>query len=211
MSGAGSIERGSFCLQPFRALPPPMTDMSVASGESADRQLVRRFLRSRSERSFLRLYDNHAQALYRMALRLASGAGAEAEEIVQETWIRAVQGLADFGWHSTLRTWLIGIAVNVARERRRRQTRNQPRPALQVVEGGRSPGAKLDLERAIAGLSPAYREVLLLHDVEGYTHREVGQMLGIDEGSSKSRLSRARRVLRERLAARGGRVHVRRP
>ena len=57
----------------------------------------------------------------------------------------------------------------------------------------------LDLERGVAGLAPGYREVLLLHDVHGYSHEEIGNLLGIDPGTSKSQLSRARGVLRERM------------
>ncbi len=182
--------------------------MNDAKQEPDDRWLVRRYLRSRSEKSFLLLYRRYSGVLFQMALRLAGGNNSEAEEIVQETWIRATQRLADFAWRSTLRTWLIGIAVNVARERFRQRPREEPAVALQLVSRGRSATTKVDLERAIAGLAPGYRAVLLLFDVEGYTHHEIGQMIGIDPGTSKSQLSRARNALRQKLAASGGRKHA---
>ena len=123
---------------------------------------------------------------------------------MQETWIRAAAKLDAFAWRSSLATWLAGIAINVCRDRlRHRRARLQPvaMDGVDVAQPSRRAGRRLDLERAIAGLAPRYRQVLVLHDVEGYTHREIASLLGIEEGTSKSQLFQARKAMRARLSA----------
>lgn len=125
---------------------------------------------------------------------------ALAEEVLQETWVRAVGSLPRFRWESSLRTWLTGIAIRCCREARRSRDAGEGHevPGALVAEPGTE--ARLDLDRALAELPPGRREVLLLHDVEGFTHAEIATLLEIDEGTSKSQLSRARRQMRRRLA-----------
>ena len=124
------------------------------------------------------------------------------------TWLVAVQGLAGFRWESSLKTWLAGIAVNACREIRRRRARDSALIRSEQREEASSlpiqDAAKMDLERAVASLPEGYREVLVLHDIEGYTHEEIAALLGIDRGTSKSQLSRARRELRARLSGLSG-------
>jgi RNA polymerase sigma-70 factor, ECF subfamily len=182
--------------------------VSVASpGPDEDRALVTLFLAQRDEAAFRALYRKHAGFLYRFLLRLSGGDAAAAEEGVQETWIRAAQGLSGFAWRSSLKTWLAGIAIRWWREARRASGRR--RDAELPEEGSLSAAApirleidRLDLERALAALPAGYRRAILLHDVEGYTHEEVAELTGVDVGTSKSQLSRARRALRARLSGR---------
>ncbi|MEE8523217.1 MAG: RNA polymerase sigma factor [Thermoanaerobaculia bacterium] len=127
-----------------------------------------------------------------------------AEDAGQETWLRVVHALPRFRWRSALTTWLTGIAFNVLRERACvdfRQLVLVPLDDLKVNAAAISPctGADVDLERAVDALPPGYRAVLLLHDVEGHTHGEIAELLGIAPGTSKSQLSHARRALRARL------------
>ena len=186
---------------------------SSSSSESADdRGLVRRFVRTRDEAAFRALYRAHAPSLYGLALRLVRGNEATAQDIVQEAWLRVVPRLGQFRWQSKLRTWLCAVVVNVHREELRRRARETERVAaarrgLNVVRGSGSVGSS-DLERAIAELPDGYREVLVLHDVEGYTHKEIASMLGIEEGTSKSQLSRARRAMRTWLDTEGASFHA---
>jgi RNA polymerase sigma-70 factor (ECF subfamily) len=141
----------------------------------------------------------HTPFLYALALRLCGGRRMDAEDIVQETWVRAVSGLAGFRWESALSTWLCGIAIRCFREQSRmRKEEPMPEPDPPPVSW-RGAEPDIDLERGIAALAPGYREVLLLHDVHGYSHEEIGNLLGIDPGTSKSQLSRARGALRERI------------
>ena len=177
---------------------------------SDDSRLVEDFLRTRSEAAFLRLYDRHADGLYRFAARLSGGSGLEPAELVQETWIRALTALPGFRWQSSLRTWLCGILHNRWRDTRAKHAREL---RLSVTEGSRPPvvheqtGDRLALERALGQLPAGYREILLLHDLEGYTHEEIAERFGIVEGTSKSQLHRARRALREVLEGKRGVEH----
>jgi RNA polymerase sigma-70 factor (ECF subfamily) len=162
-----------------------------------DREAVQAFLARRDEASFLVLYRRHTPYLYRLALRLLAGRRAEAEDAVQETWLRAAARLGAFRGEAALRTWLAGFTVNCCRELLRAPG---AAPAADHVRAVPFAGPDLDLERAIAALPAGYREVLVLHDLEGYTHEEIAARLEITAGTSKSQLSRARRALRERIA-----------
>jgi RNA polymerase sigma-70 factor (ECF subfamily) len=173
---------------------------TAAAGPTAgDRALVEAFLASRDERSFLALYRCHTPALYRIARRL-TGSASDAEDAVQDAWLRAVRGLPAFEWRSSLRTWLTGILLNRCRELMRHNGRGAPPLPLDDAVGGElRPEPALDLARAVDGLALGYRTVFVLHDVEGYTHEEIGDVLGVDPGTSKSQLSRARRAIRAAL------------
>jgi RNA polymerase sigma-70 factor (ECF subfamily) len=173
--------------------------------EPADRDLVERYLRTRSDAAFLALYDRHTEALYGFAARLVgSAAGHEPAELVQEAWLRALTGLPGFQWGSSLRTWLCGIVLNRWREVRQREARDRK---FELIEGSRTADRTnapqtsdaVLLERALATLPEGFREVLLLHDLEGYTHEEIARHFGIVEGTSKSQLHRARRALRDAM------------
>jgi RNA polymerase sigma-70 factor, ECF subfamily len=151
------------------------------------------------ESAFRELYRRHTPAMYGAVLRLLARNAADAEDAVQEAWLRAVRGLGDFRGDSALRTWLIGIAIRCALEiGRRRRALTDPDP--KAPDQAPSPAVRLDLEHAIASLAGGYREVVVLHDVYGYTHAEIGELLGIDEGTSKSQLSRARQALRRAMS-----------
>ncbi len=164
-----------------------------------DRELAAQFLRTRDEVSFRALFRAHSPALLMLALRMLGGAQADAEDAIQETWIRAIQQLPQFRWESSLRTWLCGIAINCCREVLRRRKPSVELDAESVAPKREATGLALDLESALRALPDGYREVLVLHDVEGYTHEEVSSLLGITSGTSKSQLSRARATMRRWL------------
>jgi RNA polymerase sigma-70 factor (ECF subfamily) len=164
-----------------------------------DLALVERFLRARSEDAFRALYRAHTPALYALALRLTAGDQSEAEDLVQECWVRAVRALPSFRAQAALRTWLCGLLVNVRRERMRADWRTIDAPDIEPAADSGAPDDALDLERAITALPDGARDVFVLHDVYGYTHREIADMLGIVEGTSKSQLTRARILLRSAL------------
>jgi RNA polymerase sigma-70 factor (ECF subfamily) len=172
------------------------------STDDDDRSLSEAILEHGDEAAFRALYRRHTPRLYLLVLRLLGGAEAEAEDVVQEAWLRACQRLDGFRWEASFATWLTTIGVHQARDALRRRGRDRldatsepphtPVPPPTVVE-------RLDLEQAIARLSDGCRQVLVLHDVEGMTHREIGDLLGIAEGTSKSQLSAARRMMRSML------------
>lgn len=157
-------------------------------------------VREGDERAFRTLYAEHAPGLYRFALRLTGGSDTESEEIVQETWVRAVRGLDRFEGRSGLRSWLNGIAARCAAEAARKSARLVASDAaVAAAASPEAPEPAVDLERAVAALPSGFRTVLLLHDLEGYTHAEIADVLGISAGTSKSQLSRARARVRAAL------------
>lgn len=164
-----------------------------------DRALVEGFLRGRGEQAFRALYRAHTPALYALALRLTGGDQGEAEDLVQESWVRALTALRTFRAESALRTWLCGVLVNVRRGRIRAEWRVVDAPEVEPIAKGNDADDAIDLERAIATLPEGARDVYVLHDVHGYTHREIAELLGIVEGTSKSQLNRARSLLRSAL------------
>ncbi len=168
---------------------------------SDDGALVTRYLRTRRERDFAPLYDRCAPALWRLALRLARGDVAAARDLAQETWLRATLRLASFQREGRLGPWLAGIAWNCWRETERRSLRETPAPAGAHEPAVDPPdhGRGLDVRSALDRLAEGYRTVLLMHDLEGYTHAEIGAALGISVGTSKSQLARARAAVRRLL------------
>jgi RNA polymerase sigma-70 factor (ECF subfamily) len=154
----------------------------------------------RDESTFRELYRIHTPALYLFVLRIVGGKSEDAEELVQETWIRAIIQLPNFRWESSLKTWLCAIALNCCREIARS---NQRKKELKLVKSDSIPAKNSsgfsDIEKCISNLPEGCREVLVLHDIEGYTHKEIAGMMEITEGTSKSQLFRARAKLREML------------
>ena len=174
---------------------------------TSDRQLAEALLRTREEGAFRTLYRRYTPRVYQLALRLLGGDVREAEDAVQETWIRAIEGLRAFRWEAAFATWLSGIAIHVARDALRRRLRGREdlwEPTFDPPAPEAPLGERIDLERAIAALPDGYRAVLVLHDIEGMLHEEIGAALEISAGTSKSQLHRARRALRARLAPANG-------
>jgi RNA polymerase sigma-70 factor (ECF subfamily) len=172
------------------------------------------------EAAFETLVLRHQRSLFNLALRLL-GDRADAEDAVQEAFLRAYRALPRFRGDALFRTWLTGIAINVCRTRlagaearRRRVTSSlvQRDPAtgeekaLPVPDQAPNPEAKARagetraaLERALAALTPEHREVILLREVNGLEYEELAAVLGCALGTVKSRIARARGALRQAL------------
>ena len=115
--------------------------------------------------------------MYALAYRLMGARDADAADVLQEAWLRAIPRLSDFRRESSLRTWLCGFIVNCCRERFRGPLFEDVDDELSVSSVGSGELRVLgtiDLERALASLPPGARTVVILHDIEGYTHREIG-------------------------------------
>lgn len=167
-----------------------------------DQKLVHKFLKSRSEAAFSDLYRAKSPHLYKMALRLTQDQ-YQAEELLQEMWIIAIRKLPTFAWRSELKTWLCAILLNLFRAEVRKKGEvlfSLAEITDPVVEPDKSYGNTTDLEQAIARLPPGYRQIIVLHDIEGYKHKEIAELLEITEGTSKSQLFHARKALREYLS-----------
>lgn len=151
-----------------------------------------------------RLHDRHAPRVYAVVRRLA-GEDALAEDWAQEAWVRIFRALPAFRGDSRFTTWIHRVAVNSALQGRRRRGRREDLETdlpdvLPGPVGGPEPVfLRARLEHAMARLPERMRQVLVLHDVEGYTHEEIGELLGINAGTSKSQLFKARARMREIL------------
>lgn len=185
---------------------------SKPSGDvrSADLELAGR-IRSGDGAAFEALYRQHATRLYNLVSRMAAGA-ADAEDLLQDIFLLAYRKLGSFRGDSSLGTWLYRLAMNhcldVLRNRQTRMgqvTDSMDEPdAVPVAAPGPAMGSvsRIDLERAIEALPPACRAAFLLHDVEGFGHQEVADILGVSEGTSKSQVHKARLRIRAHLGTR---------
>jgi RNA polymerase sigma-70 factor (ECF subfamily) len=175
-------------------------------GRAADAALADRCRRGELD-AFEELYRQHATRLYNLAFRMLGNA-ADAEDAVQDTFLLAHRRLDSFRGEAALGTWLYRLAVNqcldrlrsrAGREAQATDSLDEPERTWQPAARPERPLERLDLKRAIARLPDGSRTVFVLHDVEGLEHREIGKMLGISEGTSKSQLHKARLRLREML------------
>ncbi len=158
--------------------------------------------------AFEAIYRQHAPRIYSLASRMA-GSVDEGEDLMQEIFLQLHRKLGSFKGDAALGTWLYRLAVNhcldFVRSRRAKNVKItdtlDDESSVEPTAPRETPIARLDLERAIAGLPAGCREAFVLHDVEGFDHREVGRMLGIAEGTSKSQVFKARMKLRTMLGA----------
>ena len=156
------------------------------------------------------LYDSHVDRVYRLVYRMV-GDSELASDYTQDTFIRTFARLATFRGEAALSTWITSIAISVVYNGQRKVKRLRTREVdIEYAEPVAAPGRQSDpdlkhkLHAAIDALPEGYRTVFLMHDVEGYTHEEIGAALGIQDGTSKAQLSRARAKLRQKLAAYAG-------
>ena len=157
--------------------------------------------------AFEALYRRHAGRVHGVIARLVGHHGARAEDLTQDTFVRAWQALPRYRFESAFGTWLHRLAVNTAlmdlRASRSRPSLDADEDALADVgtpdSAGHGTALGLDLERAVATLPPRARAVLVLYDVEGWKHEEIADALVMAVGSSKAQLHRARGLLRARL------------
>lgn len=156
--------------------------------------------------AFEAVYREHVGRVYALCLRM-SGDSQAAKDLVQDVFVRAWEKLHTFRGESAFSSWLHRLAVNVVLMDRRTRSHRAEEPLEDGEAAGaatpaapqRTPGLRLDLEQSIARLPRMARQVLVLFDIEGYGHAEIGTMLGIAEGTSKAHLFRARELLREML------------
>lgn len=171
-------------------MPTPELD-DVSAAATGDRQ------------AFERVYQTHVARVFSLCVRML-GDRALAEEVTQDVFVRAWQKLPGFRGESAFSTWLHRVAVNVILSRRQHPLTAHDvydeRSAQDVMPARTDRvGERLDLEESIARLPIGARRVFILHDVEGFTHEEIGEQLGITIGGSKAQLHRARMLLRGAL------------
>ncbi len=169
-----------------------------------ERELIER-LRAGDAAAQRAFYDAHVDRIYRLAHRM-TGDDELAQDFTQDSFIRAFDRIDQFRGDSAIGTWLHAIAARVVLNGMRKIKRFRHREVpLDQVGGVASPSQraepdlKVKLHRAIDELPEKYRMVFVMHDIEGYTHQEIAGSLGVQPGTSKAQLSRARARLRESL------------
>ena len=175
-----------------------MDEVDVTSERGLE--LVR--LAQRGDRhAFEILYRREVGRVYALCLRMTCDRH-RAETLTQDAFVRAWEVLGTFRGDSTFSTWMYRVGLNVVlaemRADRRRAARFEVEDDLERFHQPESM-PMMDLEKAIAVLPPQARTVLILHEIEGYTHEEIGETLEISAGTSKAHLHRARHLLREML------------
>lgn len=153
--------------------------------------------------AFERLYRRHIARIHSLCRRMIGD--AEADDVAQDVFVRAWTKIGLFRGDAAFGTWLYRLAVNVILGKRetlgtrtRRMSGADPND-LPIASRNPRIDLQVDFEAAIRTLPPGARDVFVLHDVEGYTHEEIGQMLRVTSGTSKSQLHRARMALRQYL------------
>jgi len=162
--------------------------------------------------AFETLYNLHKRRVYSLCLRMTANTAA-AEDLTQEAFLQLFRKIGTFRGESAFSTWLHRMAVNVVLMQLRKKGLNVV-PLEETMEGEeespkKEPGGddvrlagsvdRLQLQNAIGELPPGYRMIFLLHDVQGYEHNEIADIVGCSIGNSKSQLHKARMKLRELL------------
>jgi RNA polymerase sigma factor (sigma-70 family) len=179
-----------------------LTDQPTESRTDEDREDVSLACQG-DQRAFERLYRRHVGRIYGLACRMAGRQAAD--DLTQDAFVRAWEKLDTFRGDARFGTWLFRLALNVIVEERRGAARQK---VVQDEDGKAAANAAavpqdrafaVDFQAAVERLPEGARQVFVLHDVEGYMHREVASLVGITSGTSKGQLHRARMILRRYL------------
>jgi RNA polymerase sigma-70 factor (ECF subfamily) len=187
------------------------------AGELPEPEAIR-LAQQGDERGFERIYRLHSQRVYALCLRMMRGNAAEAEELTQESFLQLFRKISTFRGESAFSTWLHRLAFNIVLMRLRRHSFQVLSLDEMLEPGEKTAGLlqkhigsrdlrlagsadRMDLEWALKQLPRGYRAVFILHDVQGYQHREIAAIRGCTLGNSKSQLHKARARLQHLLRA----------
>jgi RNA polymerase sigma-70 factor (ECF subfamily) len=185
----------------------------IETGELPEAEAIR-LAQQGDAAAFERLYQLHSRRVYSLCLRMV-GNTAEAEDLAQEAFLQLFRKIATFRGESAFSTWLHRLAVNVVLMKLRKKSGKEASldQATEPDEESGAPGRdfgspdvrltgsldRVNLQRAVDQLPPGYKAVFVLHDVQGYEHNEIAEIMGCSIGNSKSQLHKARMRLRELL------------
>ena len=155
------------------------------------------------EAAFHEMEDRYGAALYRLAFSMVGNA-ADADDVLQETFMGALKAMYGFEERASVKTWLTRILVRQAARRHRSRGRSKvvasgDPSAEAVARQGADSGVKMDVMAAVDALPPDHREVIVLRELQGMSYEEIADVLAVPRGTVESRLYRARQALRERL------------
>ncbi len=159
--------------------------------------------RSGEPSSIAQLYERYGDMVYRIGYRL-TGSPADAEDILQDVYLGLPRALHTYACRGSLEGWIGRVAVRTTLMKIRHRKRKAEVPLSQLPSSAAEASTEVSLDRieledAVDALPKALRIVFVLRDVEGYTHIEIGKMLGIGTSASRVRLHRARKILRTYL------------
>lgn len=179
--------------------------MSRPLSQADDRDVIDAFRRDRSEQGAREIILRHSPSLLRLVSRVLGDQAAEAEDVLQVAWVRGLASISQYRGDSSFVTWMTRIALRCAFDHMRKRESRTPLLSLDEARAVASPTVDreltTDIEHALARLSSQARSVVILHDIEGWTHGEIAAELGIAVGTSKAHLFQARRKLRVLLGA----------
>jgi RNA polymerase sigma factor (sigma-70 family) len=179
--------------------PMPRTESEATGSEKTDVSLAA----AGDPRAFERLYRSHEARIFTLARRMAGT--DDAPELTQEIFVRAWEKLSSFRGESAFGTWLYRLGINLILTRREsraiwRKRHSEDETVFETLPSRpASPDHRMDFESALERLPKGARQILVLHDVEGYKHEEIAGLLGVTSGTSKAQLFRARMLMRAAL------------
>jgi len=211
MDLASVLEQDALPLQIEESVPasffqtPSNVEDELIKTDSSDLFLAQKAAKNNIA-AFEMLYERHHRRVYSLCLRMTNSQ-TEAEDLTQEVFIQLFRKIGSFRGDSAFSTWLHRMTVNqVLMYFRRRSVKNEKTSESgempeQTVSGTENPRKmpvldRIALKKAVAQLPNGYRNVFILHDVQGYEHEEVAKLMGISVGTSKSQLHKARLKLR---------------
>lgn len=188
--GATRLEAG------LNSPPSPDNSLAHADSERADVALAA----AGDGQAFERLYRQHVNRVHSLVRRMVGGDG-DADELTQDVFVRAWQRLGSFRGEAAFGTWLHRLTVNLVLNWQKSAGRGRrlfdDESAIDTAPARRTtPEDRMDIEEALKRLPPGARQVLVLHDVEGFRHEDIARMLGVQTGTTKAQLHRARKLLR---------------
>ena len=166
--------------------------------QPSDVALIHRFLDG-SESAFRALYERHTPRLKMTVRRLLGFRQQETDDVIQETWLAGCRGMHSYRGDAPFGAWLAAIAARTTYATLTRLTSRETDTVDDDITAPDQPEAPIDIERALDALPDTQRMVVVLHDIEGFTHHEIAEQLGMAAGTSKATLFRARRALRAAL------------
>lgn len=189
-----------------------MTDAGKRQGEKLSEADAIERAKQGDAAAFEQLYEMHRRRVYSLCLRMTSNTAA-AEDLTQEAFLQLFRKIGTFRGESAFSTWLHRMAVNVVLMQLRKKNlpvvpldetteseEEAPKKELGAPDSRLASSIdRLELKRSIDSLPPGYRTIFVLHDVEGYEHNEIAELVGCSVGNSKSQLHKARLKLRELL------------
>jgi RNA polymerase sigma factor (sigma-70 family) len=190
-------------MHPLQSGASTLTERRQLPGKHDQETVEVALAQSGDSRAFERLYRAHVNRVHSLVRRMVPD--ADAEELTQDVFVRAWQKLAGFRGEAAFGTWLHRLAVNLMLEHRAGLGRDRKRWSSDEAAITDQPARRvtidegMDMEDAVRQLPDGMRQVFVLYDVEGYQHDDIGTMLGISTGTSKSQLHRARMALRQLL------------